>query len=149
MVDWLETIREHELKDGLTRRAYTFFEDAEQQEMDIDSIALALIERSTDYLDEEWKEKELSKGVWPNIRREIYLLVCTDDPKYNDLREDLSREKTLTTAFIVSSISTWIGAAVGFTATSVTPFVVLCLIALLRVGKEAWCRSFRQNEIAE
>jgi len=148
MMNCLEAIQERELKGMLNRRMCKFLEDAEREGMDIDDVALALIEKSTDYLDKPFKEERLSRGLWFNICREIYLLVCTDDRKYKDLREKFSSEKTLATAFIVSSISTSIGAALGFVATTVTPFVVLCLIALVRIGKEAWCRSFRQGEDA-
>ena len=83
--------------------------------------------------------RQVQPNYWARVKRELHILICTNDTKYQSIRRLLGKESKLTQTAIVSSIGGAIGAYVGAAATIVGPFVTLGLLALLQVGKEAWC----------
>jgi hypothetical protein len=83
--------------------------------------------------------RQVQPNYWARVKRELHILICTNDTKYQSIRRSLGKESRLTQTAIVSSIGGAIGAYVGAAATIVGPFVTLGLLALLQVGKEAWC----------
>jgi hypothetical protein len=82
---------------------------------------------------------------WKNLKEEFRLLVCTDDLKYKDLRENLVKagDKSYTT--VVAAIAAAIAATLSLTVGVLVPFCALCLLALLRLGKEAYCKTVALN----
>jgi hypothetical protein len=76
-------------------------------------------------------------NYWRRVKTELHTLICTDHPKYASVRQQLGKGKTQTA--IVMTIGATIGATVGISATVIAPFVTLGLIALVRVGTNAWC----------
>ena len=76
---------------------------------------------------------------WTRVTNELHLLICTNDKKYEALRKQLGAQSKTSQVTLVSIISSGIGAYIGLAGTIVGPFVMLGLIALLRVGKNAWC----------
>jgi len=78
-------------------------------------------------------------AYWSRVNRELHLLICTDDKKYEKLRKYVGKESRVTQATIISSIAATIGANLGLTAAIVAPFVTLGLVAMLQIGKNAWC----------
>lgn len=108
--------------------------------------------RSIDELGHELSERlEEESGLhgfsmsdfWFNVKREFKVLVCTDDARYKDLREKLESAKdkaeTVSIVVIAGAIATYVGLAAG----ALTGLCALCLLALARVGKEAFCRSVK------
>jgi hypothetical protein len=83
--------------------------------------------------------RQVQPNYWARVKRELHILICTNDVKYQSIRRLLGKESRLTQTAIVSSIGGAIGASIGAAATIVGPFVTLGLLALLQVGKEAWC----------
>jgi len=55
------------------------------------------------------------------------------------LRRYIGKESKTTQIAMVSTISASIGAYLGMAATVIGPFVTLGLMALLQLGKNAWC----------
>src|SRR6266702_5105724 len=82
--------------------------------------------------------RDSAKSYWSALKQEFVLLVCTDDKKYKDLRVRIDRGTNSTA--LVSAIAVGISAHMGIAAGILTPFCALCLIALARMGKEAFCR---------
>jgi hypothetical protein len=69
---------------------------------------------------------------------EIYLLVCTEDPKYKPLRETLSNKTTKTSAAVtVGAIASEISRYCGTQAA--IPVVASLILATLGVSKNAVC----------
>jgi hypothetical protein len=83
--------------------------------------------------------RQVQPNYWARVKRELHILICTNDTKYQSIRRLLGKESRLTQTAIVSSIGGAIGAYIGAAATIVGPFVTLGLLALLQVGKEALC----------
>jgi hypothetical protein len=82
---------------------------------------------------------QVQPNYWKRVKRELHILVCTSDKKYETLRRYIGRESKTTQIAMVSTISASIGACLGMAATVIGPFVTLALMALLQVGKNAWC----------
>lgn len=144
MQNWLDSINEGELRRMLPKALLTFLDDTEKDGGTIDDVALSLERMPRNYLEAEEAEK-LPKGMWSDITEEMYLLVCTDDQKYSDLRVRFSEQKSITTAYVVSTISAALGAVFGFSATVLAPFTVLCLMAIIELGKEVWCNRHKDR----
>ncbi len=88
---------------------------------------------------EPGKQHLIDPPYWQRLKREFTIIVCTDDPKYEDIRQKLTSGGTDAKAVVVAVISAALGAELGFTAGAVAPFCILCLIALAGVGREALC----------
>jgi hypothetical protein len=79
--------------------------------------------------------------LWERFKAEFRTLLCTKDKKYSSLRKSFSGASHSTQLTIVSTISAAIGSSLGLAAGSLVPMCALCLIALLKKGKEAFCRG--------
>ncbi|MBN1341059.1 MAG: hypothetical protein JXQ73_00160 [Phycisphaerae bacterium] len=82
------------------------------------------------------------KGLWGAVCEQVHELLCTRSARYRNLRTELSKKAKPLVPTIVGMISAGVGAQSGFAVGAVVPFVALCLLAILRVGKEAWCAYY-------
>ncbi|MGB8657540.1 MAG: hypothetical protein WCE90_07110 [Candidatus Zixiibacteriota bacterium] len=78
---------------------------------------------------------------WEQLKREFQLFVCAKDKKYAALRKKLAKSAKKSQTVIVSSIAAAMAAQFGVVAGVLVPFCAMCLIVLLRIGKEAFCAS--------
>lgn len=83
--------------------------------------------------------------LWSRLAVELRLLICTDDPKYHDVRSNLGKESQVTGAVVLALVSSAMSARLGVEAGMITPFVVLLLMTLLRTTKEAWCTQIADH----
>ncbi len=90
-----------------------------------DEICLGFLTRPRDY--------------WAEVKKEIYLLVCTKDRKYSDIRNHFRKKSTTSTTAIVGMLSATVATQIGAAAGIITPLVALLLYGLLKVGVNSWC----------
>jgi hypothetical protein len=147
MSDWLCKLSENDLKAELDPSIRQILEGVDKAGGNINHIGAALAYPLPHLGPEE--NRLLATNFWSRVKQEMYILVCTDDSKYGNLRKELSKRATVASSVIVATIAAAVSRILGFRAALLTPFVVLCLIALVRVGKEAWCRSICQGDKAE
>jgi hypothetical protein len=83
--------------------------------------------------------RQVQPNYWKRVKRELHLLICTNDQRYETLRRYIGKESKTTQIALVSTISASIGAYLGMAATVIGPFVTLGLMALLQIGRNAWC----------
>ncbi len=83
------------------------------------------------------------------MKIEFNLLLCTDTQKYSALGEGFTREGGQVSTVMVSSISVAVGTQLGLAAGVVSPWVILLLLAVLKLGKEAFCRSMSQQAVPD
>jgi hypothetical protein len=81
----------------------------------------------------------LPRDYWAEVKKEIYLLVCTKDRKYSDIRNHFKKKSTTSTTAIVGMLSATVATQIGAAAGIVTPLVALLLYGLLKVGVNSWC----------
>ena len=84
-------------------------------------------------------------GVTPGdigraLERELKLLICTDDPKYSDLRQEIDKSKE-SVRNIGIAISSAIAATWGLSFSIITPFVLVFILGILKLGAQAWCNG--------
>lgn len=78
---------------------------------------------------------------WSRLKNEFRILLCTKDKRYADLRKKLEANARKSQLALVSIVAAAMGHYVGVAAGILVPFCALCLIAFLRMGREAFCRG--------
>jgi hypothetical protein len=82
-----------------------------------------------------------SPPYWESLKAEFRLMLCSADSKYDGLREQFSSWGTKSQTAIVSSIAATMATYIGIAAGILVPFCALCLVAFLKLGKEAFCSA--------
>ena len=83
-----------------------------------------------------------TKDYWYELRREIRILLCSDDSKYKDLRPNLvDILNNATGRKCVVTIAGALAATVGVCVATLVAFVALVLYAVGKVGLNAWCSA--------
>ena len=77
--------------------------------------------------------------VWRAVKKEFNLFLCTNDPKYTELRDKLEKSRKATSSTIVSIIAAAITPILGFEIGALVGLVSVCLYGVIKVGKEAYC----------
>ncbi|WP_156992244.1 hypothetical protein [Paraburkholderia oxyphila] len=78
---------------------------------------------------------------WELLKKEFRLLLCTNDKKYRALRKHLAKTGDKSQLAVVSAISAAVAASLSVTAAALVPVCAICLIAVLKLGKEAYCQT--------
>jgi hypothetical protein len=85
------------------------------------------------------------RPLWTEVKKELFLLLCTKDAKYAALRRKMSAQAGSTTSTFVSVLSAAIAAQIGVIAGMVTPLVALALYGVLKLTLNAWCNIQRES----
>jgi hypothetical protein len=80
-------------------------------------------------------------GFWHCFMWELAELVC-GGTKYADVRKKLSAAAGKSQTALLSTMSAAIASSIGVVPGVLTPFCALGMLALLKVGREAFCQSF-------
>jgi len=137
---WLDRLSEADLEESLPAPVRELLKSHETCGDTIDDIAAWLASSPKDL--GVGAKTTLPSNLWGRTRQEVYLLICARDAKYKELRRTLLREARKAKPVIVGLIAAAVSDCLGLDAGLLTPFVILCLILVVRIGKEAWCQSF-------
>jgi len=90
---------------------------------------------------------ESGNKLWEQVRLEMYLLICTDDKKYTNLRRQISpwtgqKSQLAYVSAVASGLAPHTGVVI---ATVLTPLTAICILATIRVGREILCLRLRQK----
>jgi hypothetical protein len=101
-------------------------------------------ELTIEQIGERYGPLDVTRGAaaWPLLKNEFRILMCTNDKKYASIRKEFSKAGSKTQLAIVSSIAAAVGASLGVVLGSLVPFCAICFIAVLKMGKEAFCHSY-------
>jgi hypothetical protein len=80
-------------------------------------------------------------SMWVMFKEEFHLLLCTNDPKYNDVRKGLGGAAGKSQTAIISMVSAAVAVNLGMIAATAVPLSALCLLAIARMGKNAFCNK--------
>lgn len=80
--------------------------------------------------------------AWTAVKREIYQLLCTGDPAYKEVRKQIEAADRTMQATIIPAIAGVVAGAVSISAGILTPFIGLAILAVLKIGKNVWCKSY-------
>jgi hypothetical protein len=81
-------------------------------------------------------------GYWAHLKEEFRLFLCTKDKKYEHLRKQLSTSADKSHTTIVATIAAAMAVHFGVAAGVLVPFCALCLLAMVRIGKETLCATW-------
>jgi hypothetical protein len=112
--------------------------DSSMLTIEVAAFAMS-IEASARHLDGERRRPH----YWVACKEEFRKLLCTDDSVYAPLRKKLASQTTKSQTVISSTIAAAVASQLGVVAGALVPFVVLCLLAVAKVGTEAFCKTTR------
>jgi hypothetical protein len=75
------------------------------------------------------------------VRHELYLLLCTKDTSYRELRSRITKRGSLAQSAIINLIAAAVAAQLGVTIGFAAGLVALFLLAFIQMGKNAWCKQ--------
>jgi hypothetical protein len=87
----------------------------------------------------------LPKDYWSSVKTEVFTLLCTEDAKYAEIRDRLSKHSGTATLYILSTLSVWLSSLLGASLAMITPLVGTVLYAIAKLGVGGWCESERQS----
>lgn len=79
--------------------------------------------------------------LWNQMKSEFRLLICESGTKYAEIRKqatDLGRQGQTA---IVALLAGALGSAIGVSAAAIAPAVALLILAFVRIGREAFCKT--------
>lgn len=106
------------------------------------SLKIPSDEWITNYSSPTWSK---SKDYWSSVEAEVFTLLCTDDTKYSDIRERLSKHSGTATLYILSTISVWLSSRLGASLAMITPLVGTVLYGVAKLGIAGWCRHEKRH----
>jgi hypothetical protein len=83
--------------------------------------------------------KDKRNRYWRAVKKEMYILVCTGDKKYASIRAELSKAGSKSQMAMVSLIAAAMASYVGVIAGILVPMCALVLLAVVKIGKNAFC----------
>lgn len=85
--------------------------------------------------------KKAKKSYWKEVKKEFYIFLCTDDPKYKKVKDKLQNEGDKGTKYVVGVIAGVIATSVDIALGGVVTLVALFLGLIAKIGKEAFCKT--------
>lgn len=85
------------------------------------------------------------KRYWKQVKKEVYLLICTEDEKYAKLRKRIGKTRKKSGASIAAVVAAVLGDELGAEATLLTGFCAIALFGVVKIGKEAYCEIEKEK----
>jgi hypothetical protein len=92
------------------------------------------------------EDKRPEKKYWELVKEEMGVFLCKDDKRYRELWKRITALEQKSTTALVGVIAAFLGQVIGAPATLLAGFVAVCLYAVAKLGKEAYCRYLNQRE---
>jgi len=86
-------------------------------------------------------QPEDAARFWKNFKSEFKVLLCTRDKKYADVRSKFKTLGSKSQITLTSTIAAALAPHLGIAAGLLVPFCAICLVAALRLGRAAFCKS--------
>ena len=78
---------------------------------------------------------------WEPVKKQIHLLFCTNDTRYDELRQKIKHLKTPVATYIAA----YIGAKIGIEPTKIIGFCAICIYFTVKIHKEAICEELKNH----
>jgi hypothetical protein len=80
-----------------------------------------------------------SPGLWRAVVEEFTDFVCTDSPRYADLRTQWDDLCSRSAAIAITALTAALAAQLGVASTIAGPLVVWLVLSAVRIGTRAFC----------
>lgn len=140
MLEILKSFSDEEFLSNLSGQMESMVKSLQMSGASIDDIGVNLSLNPSFGLAPKGAQK-WNQDLYNRIKFEVREIICTDSEKYKELRESLKIEAKITTNFIISAVSGYVGKEIGVSAAVCVPFVILSIIAILRATTEAILNS--------
>jgi hypothetical protein len=87
----------------------------------------------------EKKDLTFRKEAWLQLKKEFYVLLCTEDESYKNVRVKLASSGNAVTVLLVALVAQSLGDKLGIVCGPVVTLVALMLCASLRLGRQTMC----------
>jgi hypothetical protein len=81
---------------------------------------------------------------WNNFKGEFIKFIC-DDSSYSEEKKLFKKENKQIKTILISTISSSIGATIGFSGAILAPAIVIMLSTVGSMGINAYCKTCQQN----
>ncbi len=78
---------------------------------------------------------------WNQLKLEFRLFVCTDEPKYADIREKARNANAVFETILLTGLISAFGKTLGIEAAILAPFVKLLIVSIAKISVAAYCVS--------
>jgi hypothetical protein len=78
-------------------------------------------------------------GIWSRVLTEFTDFVCTESPRYADLRAEWDDLCSRGAALAVAALTASLSAQLGVATTLVSPLIVWLVLSAVRIGTRAFC----------
>ena len=92
------------------------------------------------------QDRRPQKKYWELVKEEMSVFLCKDDKRYKELWKRIAALEKKSTTALVGVVAAFLGQVIGAPATLLAGFVAVCLFAIAKLGKEAFCRYVSQGE---
>lgn len=154
--NWLSGLKVDELEDIVFQNVDSEFIDAMSikynQTIKLNSLVTQVISRNFQSSGvftmgaSQNQDQELT--IYQVIKREFYLLICTKDSKYKELRKNLLKNQKKSSQVAVGLIVGAIGSSYGIPAGALTALCATALHMIIKVGKETFC-TYCKNDFSK
>lgn len=91
------------------------------------------------------EDPRLEKRYWDFVKKEMFLFLCENDPKYKELWDRIGKLENKSTSALVLVISGYIGEKAGVEGSLLAGFVAVCLYGAVKISKEALCQHLKSK----
>ena len=144
--DWIKNIDVSDLTPHMTPISMYEIQNIEPGEIDFDEVAYLISKDSPIFLNsseiQEHKNDRPPIENWDFVKKEFFLLVCTEDKKYLRLKEQIKNESSKSKTTILAIVSAYIGDKLGIEISGIIGFCAIFLYMLAKIGKEAFCCKY-------
>ena len=149
-INHLSLLKNIDIKELLNEAPFLcIFENDEtaHETLSIDSVAYLQTNQHSLFM--SLKKLDVSKikpakakwQYWEPVKKQIHLLFCTDDTRYDKLRQKIKHLKTP----VATSIAAYVGAKIGVEPTKIIGFCVICIYFAVKIHKEAFCEELKNH----
>ncbi len=85
------------------------------------------------------------KKYWAQVKAEFYLFLCTDDPKYDELRSKLKVSSDETGKVALATLAGYFGSVLGAESGVIIGLLSVCIFGSIKLGREAYCAVLRER----
>jgi hypothetical protein len=79
-------------------------------------------------------------NYWGAVRDEVHVFLCTDDKRYAAIKTQIASRAKGSQTVVIGAISAAIAGSISVPIGAVFPLAALCFLAVLKIGKEAYCK---------